>query len=365
MNLVKKIAVAGATVTLALGTYAVPVFAAAESSNEDITNDSFADTKAYDDDQVKVDVKNEDTDLFNFDAALANSGLNEQSYNDDGNDLSTDSGEAWYRTDNFLNVNETTGKGGASASNENISNSSDGDAKATDNDDVDVKNKNKDTTVWNLTASVANTGLNSQDYNEDGNSLVAGGAESLAVTSNVVNHNKLTVGEDGSSATAMNSNITNDSFADSYASDDDKVKVSNKNEKTFVGNVTASIANSGGNSQSDNDDGNDMTTGQTSSVAVASNYVNVNETKVGGGGAQASNNNITQDSFGDAKASDDDDIDVKNENKDTTVTNVTVSVSNSGSNTQSGNEDGNTMNTGSAQATGQTTNVVNANQVNW
>ncbi|MBI2029706.1 hypothetical protein HYT02_04775 [Candidatus Gottesmanbacteria bacterium] len=365
MNLVKKIAVAGATVTLALGTYAVPVFAAAEGTNEGITNDSFADAKAYDDDEVKVKVKNEDTDFFNFDSALATSGLNEQSYNDDGNNLTTESGGAWFKTDNFLNVNETTGHGGALAANEDISNSSDGDAKASDNDHVRVKNENKHTTVWNLTLSIANTGANTQDYNEDGNSLIAGGAESLAVTSNVVNHNKLIVGADDSSAIAMNSNITNDSFADSYASDDDYVKVYNKNEYTVVGNVTTSIANSGGNSQSDNDDGNDMTTGQTSSVAVASNYVNVNETKVGGGGAQASNNNITQDSFGDSKASDNDYIKVKNENKDTTVTNVTVSVSNSGDNTQSGNEDGNTMTTGDASATGQTTNVVNANQVNW
>ena len=93
MNLVKKIAVAGATITLAMGTYVVPVFAAAEGSNENITNDSFADSKAYDDDKVKVDVKNEDTDFFNFDSALATSGLNEQSYNDDGNDLSTETGE--------------------------------------------------------------------------------------------------------------------------------------------------------------------------------------------------------------------------------------------------------------------------------
>lgn len=365
MNVLKKIAVAGATVTLALGTYAVPVFAAAESENTDITNDSYADAKSYDDDKVKVSVDNSNSTLFNFDAALANSGLNEQSYNDDGNDLSTEKGEAWFKTDNFLNVNETKGTGGAHAANDGISDSSDGDAEASDNDHVYVRNENTNTSAWNLTASIANTGLNSQDYNEDGNSLAAGRAESIALTSNVVNHNKLVVGGEGSSAHAMNSDITNDSYADAYASDDDHIFVKNVNEKTTVKNITASVANSGVNSQSDNDDGNELTTGKAESVAVASNYVNVNETKVGSEGAMASNTNVSDESYADSESSDNDHIKVSNENTNTTVTNVTVSVSNTGGNTQSGNEDGNTTSTGKASATGQTTNVVNANQVSW
>ena len=97
------------------------LFAAAEAGNTDITNDSFADSESYDDDNVKVEVKNEKTDFFNFDMALGNSGLNQQSFNEDGNDLTTESADAWYRTDNFLNVNETTGTGGASATNDDIS----------------------------------------------------------------------------------------------------------------------------------------------------------------------------------------------------------------------------------------------------
>lgn len=364
MNVIKRLAIAGATVSIALGAYAIPVFAAADASNTNITQDSFADVEASDNDSLKVDTKNLDTDFVNIDASLASSGLNDQSGNEDGNDLTTKEADAWYKTDNFLNVNEVSGHDGALASNSNISDNSDGDALAEDNDKVDVYNTNEDTLLFNLTASVANSGFNSQDNNEDGNNMLVGAADSFALTSNVVNHN-LVSGGDGSSAEASNSNISNDSFADAEAYDNDQIKVSNVNKDTDVINVTAAVSNSGLNSQSGNEDGNDMTVGDSSSVSVASNYVNVNETKVGGSGATATNTNVSDNSDGDATAQDNDKIDVKNENKETTVVNVSASVSNSGDNTQSNNEDGNSMTTGSAEATGQTTNVVNANQVSW
>lgn len=364
MNLIKKIAIAGATVSIALGTYAIPVFAEAEATNSDVTQDSFADAESFDNDTVKVDTKNHDTGLVNIDASLASSGLNDQSGNEDDNDMTTNSSDAWYRTDNFLNVNEASGHDGAVASNSNISDGSDGDAVAEDNDYVDVKNSNEITFLFNLTASVANSGLNTQDDNEDGNSMLVGSAESFALTSNVVNHNVVS-GGNSSSAVAANSSISGDSFADADASDNDTIKVDNRNYDTKVINVTAAVSNSGGNSQSNNEDGNDMTVGDSSSTSIASNYVNVNETKVGGSSATATNTNISDNSDGDATAEDNDRINVKNENEVTTVVNVSASVSNSGGNTQSDNEDGNSMTTGSAQATGQTTNVVNANQVSW
>lgn len=364
MKLLKKLAVAGATISLALGAYTVPVFADAEATNTDVTQDSFADSESFDNDDVKVEVKNIDTDMTNLDFAFANSGLNTQDNNEDGNDLTADNADAWYRTDNFLNVNEVSGHDGALASNDNISDNSDGDAYAEDNDKVEVKNENIDTDFFNLTASVANTGLNSQSYNEDGNSLMVGSAESFALTSNVVNHN-IVEGGNGSSAVASNTDVTNNSFADSEAYDNDDIKVSNKNYDTKVVNITASVANSGGNTQDNNEDGNTMQTGSSESVSVASNYVNVNDTQLGGSSATATNSNISNNSDGDAYADDSDTIEVKNENKNTTVVNVSASVSNTGGNSQSGNEDGNSTTTGGASATGQTTNVVNANQFNW
>lgn len=364
MKLFKKIAVAGATVSLALGAYVLPAFAAADATNTDVTNDSFADSESYDNDDVKVEVKNLNTDMTNIDLAIANSGLNDQSNNEDGNGLTAKDADAWYKTDNFLNVNETSGNDGALASNDNISDNSDGDAYADDSDTVEVKNENVDTDLFNLTASVANTGLNSQNNNEDSNNLWAGSADSIALTSNVVNHN-IVEGGNGSSAVASNTDVTNDSFADAEAYDNDDIKVSNKNYDTKVVNITASVANSGGNSQDNNEDGNTTTTGAATSVSVASNYVNVNDTQLGGSGATATNSNISDNSDGDAYADDSDTIVVKNENSKTEVVNVSASVANTGGNSQSNNEDGNTTTTGTASATGQTTNVVNANQFSW
>lgn len=364
MDLLKKLAVAGATVSLALGLYAVPVLGAADASNDNISDDSFADSEAYDVDTVNVGSTNLDQELDNFDVALANTGLNSQNGNEDGNDLSASNASADYETANFLNVNEAFGQDGASASNSNISDGSDGDALADDSDTINVTNRNEKTNAFNLTLSVANTGLNRQNNNEDGNTMMAGSAWSYAGSSNVVNHN-LVSGGNGSSAIASNSNITNDSFADSEAYDNDTVTVKNTNKDTTFKNYTVAISNSGLNQQNGNEDGNSMTTGDTGSGVVAENYVNVNETLVGGSSAYASNSNISGGSDGDAVANDGDTVSVTNNNTTTNVTNVSVAVANSGGNTQNNNEDGNSTTTGSAQATGSTVNVVNANQVSW
>lgn len=373
MNLLKKIAIAGATFSLALGTYALPVLGAADASNENISGDSFADSEALDNDNVTVNSNNLNSELDNIDVALANTGLNSQNGGEDGNTLSASNAQAEYETGNFLNVNEAMGQDGASATNENISGGSDGDATAVSNADVTVKNLNKDTDVLNVTASVANTGLNFQNDNEDGNSTMTGTAWSYASASNVVNHNQVSnggcglpvCGQSDPTAMASNTNITGDSFADSTATNTTNMTVNNTNDGTDFVNVTASVANSGLNFQSNNEDGNSITTGNTASGVAAANYVNVNETAVGNGAATATNSNITAGSDGDATATNTTTLTVNNTNKDTDVLNVSVSVANSGGNVQNGNEDGNTTTTGSAVSGGTTTNVVNANTVSW
>lgn len=364
MKLFKKIAVGLSTLSLASGLYALPAFAATSATNTDITGDSFADSEAFDNDNVTVASSNVDQDLLNIDVSLASTGLNTQSGNEDDNTLHASNAGALYETSNFMNVNEVTGTDGATASNSDISAGSDGDALAEDNDKVSVTNYNYDTDVFNLTAAVANTGLNSQDNNEDGNWLTSGTAGSIATTSNVVNHNK-TVGGSGTTAMATNSNITGDSFADSEAYDNDHIYVTNTNKDTDFTNITAAVSNSGLNSQSGNEDGNTMTTGNTGATTTASNYVNVNHTEVGGNSAIASNTNITNGSDGDSLAESNTKLNVTNTNTNTQVTNVSAAVSNSGGNDQSNNEDGNSMKTGTAASTGTTTNVVNGNQVSW
>lgn len=412
----KKIAVGVSSAALVLGSFVPGVLAAAETSNTNITDHSYARSVARDRDNLRVDNSTVGVDFTNIDVALANTGFNDQSDNEDENLMESSNADALYATANFANVNETEfgESSGAKASNDNIDDHS-GDpcgdtcsccegapcgepegvpceplgeppcdtcpddqcpepcdcpkacpvtAIADDSDNFTVGNNNSGTIFTNVTASVANTGLNRQNRNEDLNSMTAGSAISTAGASNVVNNNYAKIGAGTSgSAEASNTNITDHSYAKAVARDKDTVNVSNSNVGTDVTNVTASVANSGLNEQSDNEDDNDMTTGAVDSYAETNNFVNVNETQVDvGGGAKASNDNVDDHSYAETKANDNDTVNVTNNNSGTKVTNVSVSVANSGGNRQTCNEDGNTMRTGSAISTGVTTNVVNGNQ---
>ena len=371
----KKIAISAGTTALVLSS-CVSVFAVAETSNEDITDHSQARSVARDNDDMRATNVSDGIRFANVDVGVANTGFNSQNRNEDENLTESSGADAYWETANFANVNETEfgESSGATASNDTVDDHS-GDvaggapggpvtAIADDSDVYRVNNTNTRTRLFNVTASVANTGLNDQNGNEDLNNMTAGTAMSTSYAGNVVNDNYTMIGSgDSETADAYNESITDHSQTRAEAYDNDNVGVNNTNAGTSLVNVTASVANSGLNNQNGNEDENTMETGATDAYVETANFVNVNETVVDtGSSAEASNENVDDHSEAVAIAEDNDTVRVSNTNTRTRVLNVSVSVANSGGNDQNGNEDGNSMKTGTAVVTGKTANVVNANQ---
>lgn len=95
MDLIKKLAMGASIAAMSLSLYATPVFAEATASNSNVSDDSFADADATDDDTVVVTVDNtDDSDIENDDLFDANTGGNTQSGNEDNNSLTTDDADA-------------------------------------------------------------------------------------------------------------------------------------------------------------------------------------------------------------------------------------------------------------------------------
>jgi len=404
MNSLKKLAVGLTTAALVLGA-AMPVFAVTETSNKNILDHSYAVSSAFDNDTLKVENKTEGVKFENWDVALGVSGFVFENDAEDENTVETAGAGAEYETANFVNVGETKSaeSTGAKASNDTVSDHS-GDpcgstcsccdgcscggtcggpcldpsqcptpcacpaacpvtAIAEDNDNFAVDNTNKDTDVFNVTASVAVSGVVFLNDVEDLNKVTTGVSISGAYVANVVNNNYSELGGGGGPTEAKNKNILDHSYAVSEAYDNDTVKVTNVNENTDVENVTAAVAISGLVGITNAEDGNEVTTNQSAAETTTENYVNVNETKVAvDSGTKATNEDLDDHSSAKSVAEDNDNVTVSNTNKDTTVKNISVAGAISGGVSLHCVEDGNKVKTGVAVATGTTMNVVNGNQ---
>jgi hypothetical protein len=203
--------------------------------------------------------------------------------------------------------------------------------------------------------------LNSQDGNDDSNELMSGDADAQAETLNEVNNNWTIIG--GSHSAHASADVADDGDAYALADDSDDIYVGNYNDAD-VENYTIAVALSGGNSQSWNDDDNTLESGEAHASSSVNNFVNNNVTVVGGddedGGSSTASATVGEDGDASSVSYDNDSVSVDNDN-DADVTNVNVSAGVSGGNTQSSNDDGNSMTTGNATGTTCSTNTVNSN----
>jgi hypothetical protein len=251
------------------------------TSDAMVGEDGNASAVAYDNDEVRVENDN-NAGLENLTLGLAVSGYNTQSGNDDGNDMDTGNSDAMATALNEVNSNWTM-IGGSHSAHSTAEVGDDGDAYAysEDNDFVRVRNTN-DARVSNASLAFAVSGGNSQSGNDDDNSMDTGRSTAESNASNFVNSNVTVVGgENGNGSSTANAEVGEDGNASSFSYDNDEVRVNNSNEAE-VENVSVAAGVSGGNTQSDNDDNNSMTTGSASGGSCSTNTVNSNWTVIGG-----------------------------------------------------------------------------------
>lgn len=105
MNLVKKLTIGAATISLAAGSFITPAFAAT-ASNTNVSGGSIAKSKAVEVKKQRTRVKNENTTVVVVDVSISNNGLNSQSHNEDKNVLKT--GDAISGGVNSATVNYTS-----------------------------------------------------------------------------------------------------------------------------------------------------------------------------------------------------------------------------------------------------------------
>ncbi len=205
----------------------------------------------------------------------------------------------------------------------------------------------------------------------DGNSITSGPALATANTTNIQNTNLTAVSGVGSEGVVVaNTGTGEDSFNVAGGLDLDVIVVANINDAELR-NGTIAMANSGFNGIS-GDDENSISTGTATAEANTTNVQNTNLTEISGsgselaaeGGTGATGNSATNTGTGEcsenwAVAADVDATVVVNVN-DADLSNATVSTANSGNNSVSG-EDTNSVTTGGATATANTTNVQNTN----
>jgi len=218
-----------------------------------------------------------------------------------------------------------------------------------DGDNFTVVNNNGGAGVANLDLGVGVSGLNDQSGNDDENSLGTGPADGFGDSDNFLNTN----------VTEANSSVGEDGDADATAYDNDVVTVRNTNTGD-IDNMTLGLALSGFNTQSDNDDGNQLTTGDSTAMAAALNEVNSNWTTVGGSNSAHATASVGEDGTATTFAQDNDVLVARNTNT-AVVDNLSVAVAVSGWNDQSGNDDDNSLATGSSTADSSANNFANTN----
>lgn len=104
MDLIKKIAIGSVGAAITLSASIAPAFAAT-ATNTNISGGSIAKSKAVEVNKQKARVRNENTLVVSVEASLSNTGLNQQSGNQDGNALT--SKDAWSGGTNTTSVNYT------------------------------------------------------------------------------------------------------------------------------------------------------------------------------------------------------------------------------------------------------------------
>lgn len=360
MNIdIKKVLATAAAAGLVLAT-PVTAFAASDASAS-VGDDGESYSYSDDSDNLSVD-NSQHGNVANLDLGVGVSGLNSQNDNDDDNGVATGDAEGFAGSDNFVNSNVSLiedADEGSSTSDATVGEDGNAWAYAYDNDEVTVENDNC-AYLENLTLGAGVSGLNSQNGNDDENQITTGDSHAEALAWNEVNSNWTTIG--GSHSGNAMAHVEDDGDAYAFAEDNDSVTVENRNS-AYVSNASVAAAVSGGNSQSWNDDNNSINTGYAHANSDASNFVNSNVTVVGGeagNGSAQSTSNVGEDGNANSYAYDNDEVTVENSNN-ANVENASVAVGVSGGNTQSGNDDGNNVTTGSASGSSCSTNTVNSN----
>ena len=229
-----------------------------------------------------------------------------------------------------------------------------------DNDNFVVENDNVESGLFNLDLGIGVSGFNSQDGNDDDNSLGTGDSEGTAESENFLNSNVSEIeDEEGEGTADSEAEVGEDGTAYAYAYDNDTVTVTNGNNGR-IHNFSFGLAISGLNSQSGNDDGNEMDTGDSDAMAETLNELNSNWTMVGGSNSAHATATVGDDGTAYAYAKDDDTVLVENTNS-ADLLNISAAVAVSGLNSQSGNDDDNSLDTGDSTAESSANNFVNSN----
>ncbi len=364
MELTKKFIFGLTSGVLALSMFAGTAFADADAICE-VGHDGVATCWSDDNDSFTVDNENDQGDLFNADLGVGVSGGNDQSDNEDDNSMGTGGADGDADSDNFLNSNVTVGdlteEDGGALADASVGHDGSATADAEDNDSVEITNDNE-AYLENLSVAAALSGGNTQSSNEDRNSMTTGDSDADASADNTVNSNWTEVSGWGSNSAFAEASVGHDGEADAEAEDEDSLDITAWNDAE-VYNATLAVATSGGNDQSDNEDDNSMGTGGADGDADSDNFLNSNVTvgdlteEDGGALADAS---VGHDGSATADAEDNDSVEITNDNE-AYVENISAAEGVSGENTQSGNEDGNTMTTGQASGSSCSTNTVNSN----
>jgi hypothetical protein len=354
---INKIVLAAAAAGIALSLTTSNTFASADASAV-VVDDGNATSYTYDNDNLSFDNCNFG-ELENFDMGAGNSGFNKQSWNDDENDMTTGNADGWASSDNFLNstigsiedADDETAHASAT-----VGEDGDATANASDNDEITVRLHNRGE-LFNVTVGVANSGMNKQSHNDDGNLIETGDADAMAGALNEVNSSWLVLGGNDGGAHAL-AEVGDDGNANAMAQDNDSLHLSVRNS-AGVDTMSMALANTGMNKQSHNDDDNVLTTGGAQASSYQETYVNstVVNTEINGGGAVASAT-VGEDGNATSNANDNDSTSVSVSNN-AEVSSASVAVGNTGGNSQSGNDDGNSMSTGDASGATCSTQTVN------
>ncbi|MCJ7792783.1 MAG: hypothetical protein MUP45_02300 [Candidatus Marinimicrobia bacterium] len=350
-----------------------PVFAD-EAINKDtgLNSNNYAITAEVDFDVVYND---NEAKLCNFTFVGANTGFNRISGDGDDNSLGTGSAGAVANISNFQNTNVSVieGEDGDSelvAKNIDTGEGSENWAVAADVDAAIVWNKNN-ARLCNFTFAIANSGFNRIGGNPcdqcggdgDKNSIRTGAASAEANTINVQNTNlsMISVGGSDGSISAMNKETGKKSDNYAIAANVDAAAVVNLNDARAM-NSTVALANSGFNGIS-GDDENSITAGTALANANTTNLQNTNVAVVEQGGSDGSIDASNKDTSGcseNVAVGADVEVAVVVNDNDAKLGNATVAGANSGGNVVSG-DDNNSISTGAASATADTTNVQNTN----
>lgn len=168
-------------------------------------------------------------------------------------------------------------------------------------------------------------------------------------------------------ASDADASVGEDGNAVSTTEDNDVLTITNGNNEggDSIDNTDLWTGTTGGNVQDANDDTNKMRTGSANGGAMSDNFLHSNVVTVEDEALEGSAHagaTVGEDGNATASAFDNDEFTIDNNNEGSIV-NTTVALGTTGGNSQSGNDDGNILWTGSATAMAQALNELNNNWV--